>query len=82
MLSKGCYSELYIKSKEWSLVISEAQARVARVETELKERAEQVEGLQNQLKQAQVEREQLMEASQNTEQSHSSEVTPHSVSVS
>lgn len=55
---------------------------MARVETELKERAEQVEGLQNQLKQAQVEREQLMEASQNTEQSHSSEVTPHSVSVS
>lgn len=68
---------IYIKNKAWSLVISEAQARVAGVEAELKERAGQVESLQSQLKQAQVEREQLVEASQTTEQTHSSEVKLH-----
>lgn len=57
--------------------LSEAQARVAGSEAELKEKAGQVESLQNQLKQAQMERDQLMEASKNTECGSDLEVKLH-----
>jgi len=50
---------------------------VASVEAELKERSEQLESLQSQLKRIQAEREQQLEASQNKEQNHNSEVTHH-----
>lgn len=57
--------------------VSDAQARVANVESELKERSERLESLQSQLKQIQAEREQQLEASQSKEQNHISEVTLH-----
>lgn len=49
--------------------VSEAQARVASVEAEMIEQTGQLESLQRQLK--------LLEASQNKEQNHNSEVTLH-----
>lgn len=70
------YDELIIKNK-CSLpncTVSEAQARVASVEAELKERSEQLESLQSQLKYILAEREQQLEESQNKEQNHNSEV--------
>lgn len=64
-------NELVIRNMSFlgHCIVSEAQARVASMETEMKERTGQLESLQSQLK--------LLEASQNKEQNHNSEVTLH-----